>query len=173
MGIEIERKFLVRGGAWRASTDRVVMKQAYLSTDPDRTVRVRVEGALAVLTIKGRRRGDARPEFNFNIPPEDALALMALARGHAIEKVRFRVEVAGFTWEVDEFSGKNEGLVVAEVEAESESALERAVATRPDWIGADVSDDGRLYNASLAERPFCTWSEAERLEVSGNASAQR
>lgn len=173
MGIEIEKKFLVVGDAWRQSQDRIVMKQAYLSTDPARTVRVRLEGQRAELTIKGKSQGATRAEFNYAIPREDAAALWALARGHAIEKTRFRVRIANFVWEVDEFSGVNAGLVVAEVETDSEDALKQAAANRPNWVGRDVSDDARLYNAALAERPFATWPEDERIALLTSASAEQ
>jgi adenylate cyclase len=172
MGTEIEKKFLVVGDAWRRSEDRLVMKQAYLSTDPARTVRVRLEGDRAELTIKGKAEGAARPEFNYSIPCDDAAVLLTLARGHAVEKIRYRVRVADFVWEVDEFSGQNAGLVIAEVEAESEGALQEAAATRPSWVGRDVSDDSRLYNAALAERPFATWSEAERRALTDASATQ-
>ncbi|MEZ4224302.1 MAG: CYTH domain-containing protein [Polyangiaceae bacterium] len=167
MGVEIERKFLVKGDAWRAGARTIAMRQGYLSTDPDRTIRVRVEGDRATLTIKGRSSGNARREYNVPMDRGDAVELLDLAVGAVIEKTRYLIETDGVLWEVDEFQGANAGLVVAEVEGESEAALATAVARAPDWLGREVSDDTRFFNAALAERPFAAWPVQERSEVSG------
>jgi len=155
MGTEIERKFLVRGDAWRAAAKGESYRQGYLSTDPDRTVRVRVVGDRGYLTVKGRSEGPARAEFEYPIPVGDAHALLErLCLQPLIEKVRYRVEHAGRIWEVDEFAGENQGLVLAEVEltdpAESVDV--------PAWAGEEVTDDPRYYNANLAREPFTRWS---------------
>ena len=153
MGLEIERKFLVTGTAWKALATGVLTRQGYLSTAVDRTVRVRIAGDRGFLTIKGRTHGLSRAEFEYAIPVEDAAAMLDLCEKPLIEKTRYRVPFGAHTWEVDEFHGANAGLVVAEVELESadeEPAL-------PPWVGREVSRDARYYNANLVKRPFTTW----------------
>ena len=154
MALEIERKFLVTSDAWR-TVGGVTTRQGYLSRVPGRTVRVRVAGDAAWLTIKGITTGAARAEFEYEIPLDDARALLRLCDGPLIEKTRHVVPFRGFDWEVDEFHGANAGLVVAEIELESpEEAFER-----PAWLGAEVTDDHRYFNASLVEHPYSTWPE--------------
>lgn len=156
MGREIERKFLVTGDAWRAAADAgTVMQQGYLSTEPDRTVRVRRAGEQAWLTIKGRAAGATRAEFEYAIPVADAAELLDLCEPVVIAKTRYRVAHAGRTWEVDVFAGENAPLVLAEVELESEDA----VVERPGWVGAEVTDDHRYHNASLSREPYARWPE--------------
>jgi adenylate cyclase len=148
MGREIERKFLVASDGWRAAGDAgVAIEQGYLSSNAKATVRVRiVDGARAVLTLKGRAKGYVRAEYEYEIPLMDARELMALARPHVIEKRRHLVQHAGLVWEVDVFAGRHAGLVLAEVELTAE---DQAVDL-PDWVGREVSDDKRFYNASLS-----------------------
>ena len=152
MGQEIERKFLVRGEAWRTATG-VAHCQGYLNRDKDRTVRVRVAGPQAWLTIKGANQGATRAEFEYEIPMADGQALLNLCEGPRILKVRHRVTVGHTLWEVDEFFGENAGLVVAEVELPSESAA----FDRPDWLGAEVTQDPRYYNSNLSALPYSQW----------------
>ncbi len=152
MGLEIERKFLVRGDAWRQGEARYLC-QAYLNRDPGRTVRVRVDGEQGFLTIKGRSVGATRSEFEYAIPLADAQALLALADGPCIEKLRHRVAMGELVWEVDEFLGANAGLVVAEIELEREDQP----FDRPDWLGEEVSQDPRYFNSALAARPYSSW----------------
>jgi len=152
MGTEIERKFLVQGTQWRNGTG-VRFTQGYLNRDKERTVRVRVAGDKAFLTIKGLTRGASRAEFEYKIPVEDAEELLGLCEGPIIEKDRYRVVHEGATWEVDEFFGENAGLVVAEIELTSEGQS----FSRPPWLGAEVTDDRRYYNSSLATHPYCDW----------------
>lgn len=154
MGIEIERKFLVADAGWReAVTQSTRFSQGYLSRDPARTVRVRVAGDAAFLAIKGRTQGASRAEFEYAVPVADAQALLALCDGPVVEKLRHLCPHAGMTWEVDEFLGANAGLVVAELELQSEDqAFER-----PAWVGQEVTGDGRYVNANLAVHPFSTW----------------
>lgn len=161
---EIEKKFLVRGMDFRTANP-TRMRQGYLSTDPDRTVRVRLDGERGVLTIKGRSRGAVRAEYEYEIPANDANELLGMTLPSLVEKLRHRVEHAGFTWEIDEFLGENAGLVVAELEVNDESDFERALATPPAWLGREVTDDSRFLNARLAEKPFSSWSEADRNEA--------
>jgi adenylate cyclase len=154
MGVEIERKFLLAGDAWRALGEPMLMRQGYLSLDPDRTVRVRIEGGAGTLTIKGRSQGATRGEWEYPIPLDDAADLLdRLCQQPLIEKYRRRIPYAGNTWEVDEFLGANAGLVVAEIELASEDQA----FDKPDWIGAEVTDDRRYFNSSLIKLPFSAW----------------
>jgi len=159
MGVEIERKFLVQGEAWRAQGTPVLLRQGYLSAQPERTVRVRIEGERAVLTIKSKNVGAARGEWEYPIPVADAAELLdRLCERPLIEKYRRRIPFAGFVWEVDEFLGDNAGLVVAEIELESADAP----FERPPWLGVEVTDALRYYNLALAARPYSQWCEDER-----------
>lgn len=154
MGIEIERKFLVTGDGWRQpAAAQTRFSQGYLSRDPARTVRVRIAGEQAFLTIKGATQGATRAEFEYEIPLTDARQLLALCDGPLVEKIRHLCPHEGMTWEVDEFLGANAGLVVAEIEL----AAEGQVFARPDWLGAEVTGDGRYVNANLAVNPFTRW----------------
>ncbi len=151
--IEIERKFLVKSEFFLPGGQSTVMKQGYLSVDPNRIVRVRTEGNNAWLTIKGRLEGISRPEFEYPVPPEDAEALLRISLHPPVEKIRHRVEVDGTLWEVDEFLGANKGLFLAEVELASEEQM----FTLPVWIGEEVTADHRYYNAWLSGHPYSTW----------------
>jgi len=154
MGIEIERKFLVIGDGWK-TVEPVLLRQGYLNTDKSRTVRVRTAGQKAFLTIKGKTTNVSRSEFEYLIPLQDAESMLLLCSDSIIEKQRYTLPIGGLVWEVDEFCGENQGLVVAEVELESESQ----VVTRPDWVGEEVSGDTRYYNSSLALMPFSNWAD--------------
>jgi CYTH domain-containing protein len=154
MKLEIERKFLLSSDAWRDGATGTLYRQGYLCTDPERTVRVRLGGDMAILAIKGAGDGLARPEFEYPLPPEEAAALLdGLCLQPLVEKYRYLVPFAGLTWEVDEFLGANAGLSLAEVE------LERVDQTvpLPPWIGLEVTGDPRYYNAWLVRHPFSTW----------------
>ena len=154
MAREIERKFLVIGDAWRALAEGVVYRQGYLSTDAKRTLRVRVAGPKGTLTVKGMTVGATRTEFEYEIPLSDAEAMLdALCIRPLIEKTRHRIEFDGLVWEVDVFAGDNHGLVVAEVELAREDQAFRL----PDWIGEEVTDDPRYYNANLVAHPYKDW----------------
>ena len=153
MAIEIERKFLLEGDGWRNSVSRsVAMEQAYLGGDGV-SIRVRITAEEALINIKENRLGQAREEFEYPVPLDDARRLMALARRGRVEKIRHYVEHAGTLWEVDEFQGENHGLVVAEVELEDP----RQTFERPPWLGREVTDEERYYNVSLARHPVCSW----------------
>jgi len=157
MAYEIERKFLVCGNAWRgAAHERREIRQGYLSRDPERTVRVRLAGEAGFLTIKGLSRGRTREEFEYGIPVAEARSLLGLCLPPLLEKSRHLVAHDGKTWEVDEFHGRNAGLIVAEIELDSEEEE----VTLPDWIGTEVTDDPRYFNARLAETPFDAWARA-------------
>ena len=153
MNIEIERKFLLKNDNWRDGAVGVHYKQAYLNEKGDNTVRVRIEGDKAKLTIKGKSSNISRLEFEYDIPMEDAEALFTLAKTPIVEKFRYKIMYAGNCWEVDEFLGLNRGLVVAEIELESETQS----FEKPDWIGMEVSGDKRYTNDNLARKPYCEW----------------
>jgi CYTH domain-containing protein len=156
VGIEIERKFLVNDRSIVAGIVGTRICQGYLSLDPERTVRVRLAGTRASITIKGisSASGITRAEYEYEIPANEAEELLdAMAVGPLIEKTRYRRTVGRLTWEVDVFEGENEGLVVAEVELPSEGAA----LILPDWIGEEVTGDPRYYNASLVMHPFREW----------------
>lgn len=154
MGVEIERKFLVTGQDWK-SVEPEHLCQGYLNTDKYRTVRVRTAGKAAFLTIKGKTENLSRPEFEYQIPRDDALSMLKICVGNPIEKNRYSVKVGSLIWEVDEFLGANKGLIVAEVELETESQE----ITLPSWVGLEVSGKSEYYNSSLASAPFSTWSD--------------
>ena len=154
MGQEIERKFLVKGDGWRALDDGVVYRQGYLSTVKERTVRIRIINDKAYLTVKGVTQGISRVEYEYEIPVMDANEMLdELCERPLIEKTRYTISIGGHIWEIDEFDGENRGLILAEVELSSE---DQAV-NLPDWIGAEVSDDPRYYNANLIANPFIKW----------------
>ncbi len=157
MGIEIERKFLVKDRTYRTFATGVLYRQGYLCSEPGRVVRVRVVGDQGFLTIKGIKVGTVAPEFEYPIPVGDAQALLAgLCEKPLIEKFRFEVDYQGFRWEIDEFIGENSGLVVAELELPT-------VATAfpvPGWVGLEVTDDPRYFNVNLQQHPYCRWAES-------------
>lgn len=161
MPLEIERKFLVSGDGWRNAAHAVIpMAQGYINDQAalrsgaqNASVRVRVQGESAFLNLKSREVGHTRQEFDYPIPVTDARALLDLCVGGLIDKRRHLVQHQGHVWEVDEFLGDNAGLVVAEIElAHADEAF-----ARPDWIGAEVTDDTRYYNLALASHPFKRW----------------
>lgn len=157
MGTETERKFLVSGESWRPGVlDSRMLCQGYVAIDGENTVRVRKDGRRAWVTIKGPQSGLARPEFEYEIPPDDADGLLGLCRGRLVEKLRHRVPVADHVWEIDEFRGANSGLVVAEIELRAGDEQ----FDRPDWLGEEVSGDPRYLNANLSVRPFGKWPES-------------
>jgi adenylate cyclase len=155
MGIEIERKFLVVGDAWRGAPARPYA-QGYLNRDEQRTVRVRIVEDAGWLTVKGANAGATRAEFEYPIPVADARQLLELCDGPLVRKLRRVFVHAGATWEIDEFLGDNAGLVVAEIEL----AGEDAAFETPPWLGAEVTHDPRYFNSNLAAAPWSTWPEA-------------
>lgn len=154
MAKEIERKFLVVGSAWRTLAQGTRYRQGYLNSDKARTVRIRTVGDQAFLTIKGPTIGVTRTEFEYPIPYDDCITMLNdLAEQPVIDKIRYKIPVDGLIWEVDEFLGVNEGLIVAEVELTSEDQT----FEKPDWVGEEVSGDVRYYNSSLIKAPYTTW----------------
>ncbi|MGB3402218.1 MAG: CYTH domain-containing protein [Microcoleaceae cyanobacterium] len=156
MAVEIERKFLVKNDAWRSLARGTLYCQGYLPTAAGKTVRVRIVGELAYLTIKGPSNGTSRAEFEYLIPVKDAKEMLeTLCEQPLIEKTRYKILIDGLTWEVDEFLGENKGLILAEVELTDEDQ----VINLPDWIGEEVSHDSRYYNSHLVKNPYCKWSD--------------
>lgn len=155
MALEIERKFRVEGEAWRVGALGQLLKQGYLSTDPERTIRVRIEGSRAWINIKGPVKGLSRLEFEYPIPLLDGEEILqALCQKGIIEKRRYRISHKNHTFEVDEFLGDNKGLIIAEVELDDESET----VDLPPWIGEEVTGDRRFYNSYLSEHPFTLWT---------------
>lgn len=155
MAFEIERKFLVDTSKWVPSDHGTRLIQAYLGLDPLPIVRIRLSGEKAFLTIKGPSKTISRPEFEYEVPVADAQEMLKLAISEPVEKTRYKVQHEGFIWEVDIFSGKNKGLVMAEIELE----FENQELQRPDWLLQEVSGDERFYNSYLSEHPFQEWND--------------
>lgn len=153
MGTEIERKFLVIGEGWKTGCP-TLFRQGYLNRDKHRTVRVRVAGDRAILTVKGETHGMTRSEYEYDIPVPDALEMLELCEGPIIEKKRWLTSVNSMTWEVDEFLGENAGLIVAEIELDSETQN----FEMPKWVGKEVTEDERYYNSNLSAHPFKNWT---------------
>lgn len=156
MGTEIERKYLVVGDAWRQKVAASVpMAQGYLKAERSCSVRVRRSDGEAFLTIKGPPGpGFARPEFEYPVPDADAEAMLRdLVEGNVVEKTRHLVPFGGRMWEVDEFLGLNEGLIVAELELKTSDE----VFDLPPWVGREVTEDTCYSNAELSRRPFSAW----------------
>jgi adenylate cyclase len=154
MAKEIERKFLVKGDAWRALAKGTTYRQGYLNSAKERTVRVRTAEDKAFLTIKGLTLGATRAEYEYAIPFDEGKAMLdALAEKPLIEKKRYKIPAGDLTWEIDEFLGDNAGLIVAEVELKSEDQA----FDRPAWLGDEVTGDTRYYNANLIKKPFTRW----------------
>lgn len=157
MSLEIERKFLVKGNEWRQSKG-VRFLQGYLNSDKERTVRVRLCGDNAFLTIKGLTAGATRTEYEYEIPPHHAQELLKLCDGPIIEKIRYKVAYDCLIWEIDEFLGENKGLVLAEVELQSEDQE----FERPKWLGEEVTYDERYFNSNLCSYPYTKWPKGEK-----------
>ncbi len=154
MAKEIERKFLVTGEDWRAMARGTRYRQGYLSTVKERTVRVRTIDDKGFLTVKGISVGATRSEYEYEIPAADADEMLDdLCEKPIIEKNRYKIPMGDVTWEVDEFLGVNDGLIVAEIELLSEEQS----FPKPEWIGREVTGDPRYFNANLIARPFSTW----------------
>ena len=154
MGKEIEKKFKVQGDQWREEARGTVYRQGYLSTAKERVVRVRTIGDTGYLTIKGITVGASRLEYEYEISASDSNEMLdQLCEKPIIEKKRYKVEFAGLVWEIDEFFGDNQGLIVAEVELEEESQEFEI----PPWIGEEISNDPRYFNSNLIKHPYTKW----------------
>jgi adenylate cyclase len=162
MGMEIERKFLIANDSWRQGAVGTPYAQGYLSRGLGNTVRIRIAGEEAFLTIKGPVVGISRPEFEYSIPVAEAQEMLSLCNGPLIEKTRFKIFAEGHLWEIDEFHGENEGLLVAEVELtdpDEEVGL-------PSWIGKEVTGESRYYNSNLTVHPYREWKEESATLIS-------
>jgi len=155
MALEIERKYLLKNNDWKTLIkEEISIKQGYLNSEKERTVRVRTYGEKGIITIKGKNNNLTRKEFEYSIPLADALEMLKLAEMPLIEKTRFIIINDGNTWEIDVFEGVNKGLVVAEIELESETEKFEV----PEWIGEEVSTDPKYFNACLINHPFTEWT---------------
>ncbi|MGZ5198025.1 MAG: CYTH domain-containing protein [Kaistella sp.] len=157
MAIEIERKFLVDHAKWEALSkpQGTLYRQGYISTDPEKTIRVRLAGKKAHLTIKGLSWGIARKEFEYEIPEADAKELLENFTTSEISKTRYEIEFVKKIWEVDVFHGENEGLIVAEIELENEHEKFEL----PPWVAKEVTSEEKYYNSHLSSRPFKKWKD--------------
>lgn len=154
MAKEIERKFLLKSDAWRSLAEGRYYCQGYIPTQGKQTVRARIIGDQGYLTLKGPAQGLSRSEFEYKIPLADAQAILTeLCQSPRIEKHRYRIPVGDVVWEVDEFVGENQGLVLAEVEL----THPEQVVVLPDWIGEEVTGNPRYYNSNLVRYPFKDW----------------
>lgn len=162
MPLEIERKFLLRNDSWRkAAVSRSLIRQSYAHFRDDRHLifRIRMTDDRAFLALKGPSGGCVRPEYEYPIPRRDAEEISAaFCGGGQIEKYRYRIPTGHHVWEIDEFLGANEGLVIAEVELDSPDEE----FPRPEWLGREVTGEVRFYNSRLLEYPYRKWKEEER-----------
>lgn len=156
MAKEIERKFLVIGDKWRELAKGTHYRQGYLNSIKERTVRIRTIDDKAYLTVKGPTVGVTRMEFEYEIPYNDCVEMLDnLAEKPIIEKSRYKIKYGDLVWEIDEFFGVNEGLIVAEVELNSEEQK----FEKPEWIGEEISGDPRYFNSNLVNNPYTTWKK--------------
>ncbi|MBU8848791.1 MAG: CYTH domain-containing protein [Desulfobacterales bacterium] len=154
MAIETERKFLLRYLPSSLLVNSTLIRQGYMTNKKDKVIRVRLTGDSAFLTVKGATRNASRKEYEYPIPQQDAKEMLQLfCKKPLIEKTRYQIEFKGFEWVIDQFSGDNQGLVVAEIELDSiDQPFEK-----PDWIGKEVTHDLRYFNSNLIETPYSTW----------------
>lgn len=153
MALETERKFLVTDNHWR-NAPGTMYRQGYLNSDKKRNVRVRVIGDRGYLTVKGISKGATRVEYEYEIPKAEADAMLDdLCEKPLITKKRYKIEFKGLVWEVDEFFGDNQGLIIAELELKSEDQ----VFIKPEWIGDEVTGDPKYFNSNLIHRPYSKW----------------
>lgn len=156
MAKEIERKFLLKNDDWRPLAKRTLYRQGYLNSTPERSVRIRIVDEDAYLTIKGIATGITRTEYEYKIPYAEGMAMLEnLSERPIIEKYRSKISYGGLIWEVDEFLGENQGLILAEVELQSVDQL----FEKPSWIGQEVSDDNRYFNVNLIHHPYTSWDK--------------
>jgi adenylate cyclase len=155
MAVEIERKYLVINDKWKGAVEsESAMKQGYLATVDNASIRIRVANGKAFLNIKSATLGIRRSEYEYEIPLQDGEEMLAnLTAGAVIDKVRYKVRCGDHLWDLDLFHGDNRGLVVAEVELDAEDETFEI----PEWVGAEVSGDAKYYNASLVKHPYCDW----------------
>ena len=172
---EIEARFLACGDSWRGKGDSVEIFQGYLSTAKETALRIRIQDDKAVLTVKGETVGLTRKEYEFILDDvEKAKEVIYTFCAHPIEKVRHRIEHRDFQWEIDEYRGENEGLVIAEVEFEREEDYQRMLAHgKPQWVGKEITEGHWQYtNMLLAERPFSHWPNEDKKDMERHATGQ-
>ena len=152
---EIERKFLVAGEFKSLSVGKFEIQQGYLSSDPERTVRIRIAGKKGYITVKGKsnEKGMTRLEWEKEILFDEAKALLELCEPGVVQKTRYIVDMDDFVFEVDEFHGENQGLIIAEVEIQSEEDE----VDLPDWIGEEITGNPKYYNSYISNHPFSEW----------------
>lgn len=156
MAKEIERKFLVKSDEWRSVADKKLYRQGYLYINLGGVVRVRTVSNKGYITIKSQRNNLTRDEFEYEIPFEDADYMLShLCLKPLIEKYRTKINYNGIIWEVDDFIGENEGLVIAEIELE----FENQKIDLPNWLGAEVTNDPRYFNSNLVNMPYSKWKD--------------
>jgi len=155
MGLEIERKFLVQKSSFLSSIYGKDMVQGFLLTQKEKTVRVRITGGKATLTVKGETVGSVRPEFEYPIPVDDAREMLNLCERPLIDKCRYQIPWGSLYWEVDVFHGDNEGLVIAEIELPKVDYY----IDLPEWVGEEVTGDPRYYNSNLILNPYSAWDK--------------
>lgn len=155
MALEIERKFLVDKSKWSniEKNNKTFIKQGYILTDPNKIIRIRQTSSKSFITIKGLNVGATRHEYEYEIPSEDAEELIDKFSVTSISKIRYIINLKNKKWEVDEFLGENEGLIIAEIELRDEDEEFEL----PDWVGAEVTWDEKYYNSNLSENPFRKW----------------
>jgi CYTH domain-containing protein len=157
MTVETEHKYLVNKELWKPEIPELSLKvkQAYIYSDAEKTIRVRQMGSMGYITIKGKTTGASRPEFEYEIPLSDALEMIEQFCSNAIEKTRHYISYLGYTWEVDEFEGLNKGLIIAEIELSNENESYEL----PQWVGENVTADHCYANSNLSVHPFTKWQK--------------
>ncbi len=156
MGTEIERKFLIKDPKWRPDTPGIHLRQGYILGDAEKVLRIRLMGDEAILCLKAQLKGIERLEYEYPIPLDEATEMLdRLCQPPLIEKTRHKIPYEGNVWEIDVFAGENEGLIVAEVELDSADQEVKL----PPFVGKEVSEDQRYFNASLARTPYSQWKD--------------
>ncbi|MCD4746982.1 MAG: CYTH domain-containing protein [Bacteroidales bacterium] len=154
MGKEIERKFLIKNDEYKKFAKGAYYHQGYLNSDKERIVRIRIIDDKGFITVKGISVGPTRQEYEYEIPFSEAKEMLnQLCEKPTIEKYRYKIPLGEFVWEIDEFHGKNEGLVVGEIELKSEDQK----FLKPDWVGKEVTDDPKYFNSNLVKNPYSKW----------------
>lgn len=154
MPLEIEKKFLMKNSGWRDNAEGVLYKQGYIVRTPQKSVRIRTFKNRGYITIKGSKAGITRSEFEYEIPFAEATELLNdFCEKKFIEKTRYKIEFGGKLWEIDEFHGDNNGLIIAEIELNSPDEK----FSLPPWIGEEVSHDSKYFNSNLIDFPYSKW----------------